>query len=584
MADIGTAYVLIEPSAKGLGGQIEKEMNGEGEKAGNSFSGGFAKVLKGGGVIAGALLTVGTAATSALVNGTKELAEYGDNIDKMSQKMGLSAEAYQEWDAVMQHSGTTMETMKASMKTLATAAETGNEAFELLGISQEELANMSQEDLFNATIAALQDVEDTTQRTYLAGKLLGRGATELGPLLNMSAEETQALKDRVHELGGVLADDAVSDAAAFQDQLQDMQTSLQGVSNSLLAEFLPEVTGIMSGLTEVFSGNMDAGVEQISTGIENLLTSLVNKLPQIIEFAGRIILQLSQGLIQNLPMIVQTGLQIIIELARGIVDAIPQLIPAITQVIIDIAMMLTAPDTLVELIMCGVDLIIALAEGLVEAIPMLIEALPTIITNIVEALIKLAPRLIEAAVKLIEVLGKGLVDSFAALGRAIAELWGKIKDAFMEKIDGVKQWGKDLIDNFIGGIKAKWEDFKQTMADLAGTVKSFLGFSEPEQGPLSNFHTYAPDMIDLFTQGLKDSTPKLDAQLEESLSVKPLLMDSFMSSMASDSSVADNTTVLSQNQPTPIVVRLEGDASKFFTYIQDQNRIYKKMNGESAFA
>ena len=584
MADIGTAYVLIEPSAKGLGGQIEKEMNGEGEKAGNSFSGGFAKVLKGGGVIAGALLTVGTAATSALVNGTKELAEYGDNIDKMSQKMGLSAEAYQEWDAVMQHSGTTMETMKASMKTLATAAETGNEAFELLGISQEELANMSQEDLFNATIAALQDVEDTTQRTYLAGKLLGRGATELGPLLNMSAEETQALKDRVHELGGVLTDDAVSDAAAFQDQLQDMQTSLQGVSNSLLSEFLPEVTGVMSGLTEVFSGNMDAGVEQISTGIENLLTSLVNKLPQIIEFAGRIILQLSQGLIQNLPMIVQTGLQIIIELARGIVDAIPQLIPAITQVIIDIAMMLTAPDTLVELIMCGVDLIIALAEGLVEAIPMLIEALPTIIINIVEALIKLAPRLVEAAVKLIEVLGKGLVDSFAALGRAIAELWGKIKDAFMEKIDGVKQWGKDLIDNFIGGIKAKWEDFKQTMADLAGTVKSFLGFSEPEQGPLSNFHTYAPDMIDLFTQGIKESTPKLDAQLEESLSVKPLLMDIFMSSMASDSSVADNTTVLSQNQPTPIVVRLEGDASKFFTYIQDQNRIYKKMNGESAFA
>ena len=122
------------------------------------------------------------------------------------------------------------------------------------------------------------------------------------------------------------------------------------------------------------------------------------------------------------------------------------------------------------------------------------------------------------------------------------------------------------------------------MADLAGTVKSFLGFSEPEQGPLSNFHTYAPDMIDLFTQGIKESTPKLDAQLEESLSVKPLLMDSFMSSMASDSSVADNTTVLSQNQPTPIVVRLEGDASKFFTYIQDQNRIYKKMNGESAFA
>jgi hypothetical protein len=57
------------------------------------------------------------------------VASYGDNIDKMSQKMGMSASAYQEWDAVMQHSGTSMETMKSSMKTLANAAETGNDAF-----------------------------------------------------------------------------------------------------------------------------------------------------------------------------------------------------------------------------------------------------------------------------------------------------------------------------------------------------------------------------------------------------------------------------------------------------------------------
>ena len=53
------------------------------------------------------------AATGAFISGAKEVAEYGDNIDKMSQKMGMSAEAYQEWDAVMRHSGTSMETMKA---------------------------------------------------------------------------------------------------------------------------------------------------------------------------------------------------------------------------------------------------------------------------------------------------------------------------------------------------------------------------------------------------------------------------------------------------------------------------------------
>ena len=141
-----------------------------------------------------AVTTATTAMGAAFVKTTGDVAAYGDNIDKMSQKMGMSAQAYQEWDAVMQHSGTSMETLKASMKTLANAAETGNDAFQKLGITQEQIATMSQEELFSETITALQNIEDETQRTYLAGKTLGRGATELGALLNTSAEDTQVLK------------------------------------------------------------------------------------------------------------------------------------------------------------------------------------------------------------------------------------------------------------------------------------------------------------------------------------------------------------------------------------------------------
>ena len=118
-----------------------------------------------------AVTTATTAMGAAFVKTTGDVAAYGDNIDKMSQKMGMSAQAYQEWDAVMQHSGTSMETLKASMKTLANAAETGNDAFQKLGITQEQIATMSQEELFSETITALQNIEDETQRTYLAGLL-----------------------------------------------------------------------------------------------------------------------------------------------------------------------------------------------------------------------------------------------------------------------------------------------------------------------------------------------------------------------------------------------------------------------------
>ena len=89
---------------------------------------------KAGAVALAAVTAAAAGATRALVSGVNEVAEYGDHVDKMSQKMGISAEAYQEWDAVMQHSGTSIDSLKASMKTLANAVENGNEAFERIGI------------------------------------------------------------------------------------------------------------------------------------------------------------------------------------------------------------------------------------------------------------------------------------------------------------------------------------------------------------------------------------------------------------------------------------------------------------------
>ena len=55
-----------------------------------------------------------------------------------------------------------------------------------------------------------------------------------------------------------------------------------------------------------------------------------------------------------------------------------------------------------------------------------------------------------------------------------------------------------MIDNFVNGIKNSIGKVKDAVVSVGNTVKSFLGFSEPEKGPLSNFHTYGPDMVELF--------------------------------------------------------------------------------------
>ena len=185
--EVGRVALGLELSSKSL----DQQMGSMQSKLENKF----AAI----GRVAGAAFAA-VFAIKGVTAAVEKIAKLGDTIDKTSQKLGMSAKAYQEWDFVMTHAGASIESMTTSMKTLASAAATNNAAFAELGLTQEKIAGLSQEELFRETIAALQKVTDKTERTYLAGRLLGRGATELGALLNMSAEETDAMRRRVGEL------------------------------------------------------------------------------------------------------------------------------------------------------------------------------------------------------------------------------------------------------------------------------------------------------------------------------------------------------------------------------------------------
>ena len=542
MSEIAKAYVQIIPTTKDMGSNLASALDGElgsaGEKGGKTWSASFGGAAKGA-VTAVTAVTAATAAMgAAVVKSASDTAAYGDNIDKMSQKMGMSAAAYQEWDAVMQHSGTSMETMKASMKTLANAAESGNEAFATLGITEQELATLNQQELFERTIAGLQNMEDGTQRTYVAGQLLGRGATELGALLNTSAEDTQAMRDRVHELGGVMSDEAVKAAAAYQDSLQDMQTAMQGLSRGLTQEFMPGIKTAMDGLTELFTGNTDSGIALISQGVDDLLanlteqlprfmeigvgiiealgTAIIENLPKLAESAIKIITELVKKLIENLPKVIDAAMQIIGAIADGLIQALPELIPALVEVTLTIVEKLTDPDVLTKMIDAAFKIIGALAEGLIKALPTLIEKVPQIIGNLIKCILEFLPQLLESGVKLIAELAKGVLEGAGSVIQAIGALMGKVRDAIREKVEQARQWGADLIQNFISGITSKVSGLWNTIKSIAGGIKNMLGFSEPKEGPLSNFHTYAPDMMELFAKGIRDNEHLITDQIRSS--------------------------------------------------------------------
>lgn len=263
--------------------------------------------------------------TKSLVSGVSELAQYGDHIDKQSQKMNMSAQAYQEWDAIMQHSGTTIDSMQVSMKTLANAADSENEAFARLGLSMEDVHSMSSEELFSATITALQNVENQTERTAIASDLLGRGATELGALLNTSAEDTEKMRQRVHELGGVMSDEAVKNSAKFQDSLQDMKTAMSGLTRGIKSDFLPSFTQIADGLTKIFAGE-EGGENILDKGISNFMTTLSRSADKIKPVIAKLGDAAFRAIQENIPRIVIRGTRLLTTIATDIISNLPEIL------------------------------------------------------------------------------------------------------------------------------------------------------------------------------------------------------------------------------------------------------------------
>ena len=412
-------------------------------------------------------------------------AEYGDTIDKMSQKMGMSSDAYQEWDFVLQHCGASIESLKPAMKTLATAAESGSDAFAQLGISQEKIAGMSQEQLFDATIAGLQNVTDETQRTYLAGKLLGRGATELGPLLNTSADDVADMRAQVHDLGGVMGSDAVKAAAAYQDSLQNMQYAFSGLKNNISGELLPTLTLIMDGVTKMLTG----GGDEVAAAVGDLVVSLSGQLtaqaPRMMPVALTFIAALVTGLLSALPDLTGTSVELVGALLLGIAEQLPGIMTAAMSALLGIVDKITSPESITLLIQAAMQLMLALARGLIAAIPQLIDAVPGIITNLVESFYAMLPEIIGVGIEIVIALASGLVSNAGHIIAAVPRLVETIVRGFLAAVKSYWNIGKSIVDGIRQGIVEQWQRLKSDVSGLftglVDWIKKLLKINSPSR-------------------------------------------------------------------------------------------------------
>lgn len=183
----------------------------------------------------------------------------------------------------------------------------------------------------------------------------------------------------------------------------------------------------------------------------------------------------------------------------------------------------------------------------------------TTVISVVKAVIsviKLAFVVVKSIITVIKVVGAVISVLASAFGPVILAIaaaiaigvllwknWDKIREAAGNLLEGIKatignvrdaivtgiqaaidwitslpaealKWGSDIIDGIVSGIQSAVGRVGEAVKGVADKIKSFLGFSEPEDGPLSDFHTYMPDMIDLMASGITSGKKKVKDALE----------------------------------------------------------------------
>jgi hypothetical protein len=178
-------------------------------------------------------------------------------------------------------------------------------------------------------------------------------------------------------------------------------------------------------------------------------------------------------------------------------------------------------DNIDLLIPAALQLIIGLADGLIQAIPELIAAVPTIVGALVDELV-------------------GMTQPF---------------------IDAAMGWGADIIDGLVQGIQNGISVVEGAVSSVASSIRDFIGFSEPERGPLSDFHTYMPDMYDMLEQGIEEGAPGFEATLNRSLSMPIMAEAGSVSEYSPEGDVNGGNIVIpvyiGQQQLDTILVRSE---------------------------
>lgn len=581
------------------------------KKTGESAEGLMSKVGKGVGAVAGAgvaIASTAVAATSALIDQAKEASKATDEIDKMSQKIGISAEGYQEWSYIMGQNGMDISKMQTGVKTLSTLmdkASNGNktaiDTFNRLGVSitNADGSMKSAEQMMNESITALAGMEEGAERTSLAVSLFGESGTEMMPMLNQGSAAIEELRDRAHDLGLVMSEETVSSGVEFGDLMDDVTQSLQMLVTNLGSSLFPILNDVLNIIIE-YLPNIQSMFQDLAPIAEELLNAVI---PPLMEMAQAILpplMDLVQQLAPFLADIASAVLPIITDLLKMLIPPLVQIVEdllPILQPILDVVMKLL--QSLLPILQPILDIVMAILDPLLQIVGELLGPLIELLSqHLMIVLDELAP-VLEFLADCIEIRLKAAFD------------------AIMPVIENVKGILQGLIDFIAGVFTGDWERawsgvskiFENIFKGLVNLVKAPMNaiiggingvFAKigtiviPDWVPGIGGNTFSLPQLPLLAKGgnvqeegtvvVGEKGPEI-LDLPSGARVTPLNANADHATLNGLTKEDITSAFVSALQTVGLELTLSANTDSIFDDIVEKNIVYKRRHdGEGAFA
>ncbi len=265
-----------------------KQIGGEANNMGASFTKAGAAMAVAGGVIVGAL--------GMALNSTRQ---YADELAKASTRTGIAAESLAGFKLAAEQGDSSLQAVVASVRKMSyalTEARSGSsqyvEALAALGIATEDLDAMSQEEVFYKIADAMKGAANDSAKLASAQIVLGRGAQELLPMFSNGAAGLREYQKTAAALGLTISTKTSQAFEKFNDELEQAKLGFEGMKMTVISALLPTLQVAVDKMLE-FSKSMNQFAKEHPAAFK-AMTGFVGALGAFLAVVGPVIIVLGQ--------------------------------------------------------------------------------------------------------------------------------------------------------------------------------------------------------------------------------------------------------------------------------------------------